>query len=435
MSPNKSLKSYSNALLVTVALILALVPGAWAGDKYKLLHAFNGNRGSSPQASLISDAAGNLYGTTAYGGVHFYGTVFKLTPQGDGKWTEKVLHSFNGLDGCVPVSGLVLDALGNLYGTTQSGGESTYCAGDPPPGNGTVFELTPGADRRWTEKVLHRFKNDGKDGHNPAASLTFDAPGNLYGTTEGGGVNKFGAVFELVHGKNGAWTEKVLHSFGGNTGANPRAALIFDTAGNLYGTTLFGGNSCPLSTASGTAFELTPGAKAKWIAKTIYTFKCTDGEMPLAPLIPDGAGNLYGTAYAGGIINEYCDTGSCGVVFELTPGARGDWSEKVLHRFKYNGKDGTNPGASLVFDTAGNLYGTTFWGGARHGGIVFELTQDKNGDWNEKVLHTFGLYGSQPLSGLTFDAAGNLYGTASEGGNLRGNCPPWGCGVVFEIVP
>src|ERR1019366_934096 len=209
----------------------------------KVLYSFihNGTDGGFPQAGLIFDAAGNLYGTTSEGGTSSScsggcGTVFELTPTAGGGWTEKVLHNFNsnGTDGANPYAGLIFDAAGNLYGTTTVGGTYYY---------GTVFELTPTAGGGWTEKVLHSFNYNGTDGNNPQASLTIDAAGNLYGTTSGGGTygNYKGTVFELTPAAGGDWTETVLHNFVGPDGAAPLAGLIFDAAGNLYGTTSGGG--------------------------------------------------------------------------------------------------------------------------------------------------------------------------------------------------
>jgi uncharacterized repeat protein (TIGR03803 family) len=266
-----------------------------------------------------------------------------------------------------------------LYGTTYYGGASgTGCGGS---GCGTVFQLAPGTNGKWTEKVLHSFKANGKDGYNPDASLIFDAAGNLYGTTNAGGASDYGTVFELVPGRNGTWTETVLYSFGqGKDGTGPTAGLIFDTAGNLYGTTSAGG-----------------------------TGQCQD--------------------YNGNIIG-------CGTVFQLTPGTNGKWKEKVLHNFNYNGTDGNVPQAGLTFDLTGNLYGTTQFGGANGYGSVFQLTPGPNGRWRAKVLHSFnanGKDGYNPYASLIFDVAGNLYGTTVYGGG-SGGCGT-ACGTVFEIMP
>jgi uncharacterized repeat protein (TIGR03803 family) len=265
-----------------------------------------------------------------------------------------VLHNFNnnGTDGAWPLAGLIFDAARNLYGTTSSGG--TY-------GGGTVFELTPAADGVWTEKVLHSFDN-GTDGANPYAGLIFDAAGNLYGTTFYGGTYNYGAVFELTPAGGGVWTEKVLHNFNynGTDGALPYAGLIFDAARNLYGTTLEGGTYY-----SGTVFELTPAAGGVWTEKVLHNFNNngTDGGTPYAGLIFDAARNLYGTTAGGG-------TYYSGTVFRVNAnGGR----VQVLYSFG-NGTDAANPYAGLIFDAAGNLYGTTFYGGTYNYGTVFKIT-------------------------------------------------------------
>src|SRR5664279_5403051 len=223
-------------LIFTVSLFMT---STLAAAQEQVLHNFNNNGtdGTFPQAGLIVDGAGNLYGTTSEGGTYIScsggcGTVFELTPNGSGGWTETVLHNFNsnGTDGANPYAGLIFDAAGNLYGTTTTGG--TYYVG-------TVFELSPSQGGGWTEKVLYSFNYNGTDGNYPQASLTIDAAGNLYGTTWAGGPYGYGygTVFELTPAAGGGWTETVLHNFVGTDGAAPLAGLIFDAAGNLYGTT------------------------------------------------------------------------------------------------------------------------------------------------------------------------------------------------------
>jgi uncharacterized repeat protein (TIGR03803 family) len=212
-----------------------------------VLHSFNQKKdGGSPWGGLTFDSAGNLYGTTSQGGAHDYGTVFRFTPGTDGNYTEHVLHSFDvgRRDGVNPFSGVTLDATGNLYGTTVNGG--AY-------GNGTVFQLTPGTGGTWSEKVLHSFGAN-KDGNYPQGSLIFDRDGNLYGVTQIGGAYGFGTVFRLSRGTNGKWTEKVLHNFPDNRNDGAWVdAIIFDANGNLYGTSAGGGDH-----NAGTVFEITP---------------------------------------------------------------------------------------------------------------------------------------------------------------------------------
>ena len=303
-------------ILAIMALTLILGSSAWAAEQYKTIHRFNkqtGVRGFAPAGALILDAAGNLYGTTYSGGASGVGTVFELTPNLDGSWTESVLHSFNGADGADPYSGLIFDAAGNLYGTTVGGGG--YNAG-------TVFKLAPNLDGSWTESVLHSL--NGTDGAHPYSGLIFDAAGNLYGTTWVGGAFGHGTVFELTANGDGSWTESVLHAFNGTDGAHPYSGLIFDAAGNLYGTTYYGGGVC-----------------------------------------------------------------GCGTVFKLTPNGDGSWTESVLHAFTIGSGDGNRPRAGLIFDAAGNLYGTTENGGGTLRGTVFKLTPNGDGSWTESVLHLF----------------------------------------------
>ncbi len=384
----------------------------------KSLYDFgNGTDGIGPQAGLISDAAGNLYGTTYDGGVYSGGTVFELTPREGGGWTEKVLRSFHrdGTNGANPKASLTFDAAGNLYGTTYAGGIHNL---------GTVFELTPNADGSWTEFVLHCFGN-GADGQNPTGSLIWDAAGNLYGTTVNGGIHSAGTLFELTPRVGRGWSEKLLHSFGlGTHGQHPYAGVIFDAAGNLYGTTYDGGIH-----NLGTVFQLTPKADGGWSEFVLHNFGTgSDGENPTASLIWDAAGNLYSTTVNGGIHG-------LGTLFELTPRVGGGWSEELLHSFGL-GTHGQHPYAGVVFDAAGNLYGTTHDGGIYNLGTIFELAPNADGGWSENTLHNLGTAGTDgtgPNAGLIWDAAGNLYGTTT-GGGIYG-CGWDRCGTVFEITP
>jgi uncharacterized repeat protein (TIGR03803 family) len=294
--------------------VFKLAPGVNGRWTETVLHIFNSQDGGLPNCSLIFDAAGDLYGTTQTGGAYGYGTVFKLAPGVNGKWTETVLHSFNGNDGNQPASALIFDSLGNLYGTTEAGGTRSYFSGY---GGGTVFKLAPGADGKWTHTLLFSFSLN--NGEQPASSLVLDAAGNLYGTTVwGGDLTSFpclnygcGTVFRLAPEANGGWTEEVLHSFNGVDGFSPYAAVIFDAAGNLYGTTWAGGN----------VFKLTPGTNGEWTETVLHTFNGSDGLSPQAGLIFDASGNLYGATDYGGKLNgcysQYGD--GCGVVFEILP--------------------------------------------------------------------------------------------------------------------
>ncbi|MFZ0953348.1 MAG: choice-of-anchor tandem repeat GloVer-containing protein, partial [Candidatus Sulfotelmatobacter sp.] len=251
----------------------------------------------------------------------------------------------------------------------------------------------------------------------PGGGLIFDAAGNLYGAAAGNGGIGTATVFKLTANSDGTWTESVLFKF---FGGYPEAGLIFDAAGNLYGTTIQPG-------LQGTVFELSPTSDGGWTESTLFTFGGRDGANPLGGLIFDAAGNLYGTTAGGGSSSTECTSGGhngCGVVFKLAPNPDGTWTESVLHTFL--GEPSEYPSAGLTMDAAGNLYGTTNGGGTNYGS-VFKLTPTSSG-WSYTVLHRFlGLPGEYPYAGVIMDAAGNLYGTTSEGSTNYG--------LVFEITP
>jgi len=403
--------SISWRMIVAIFAAFLLMTGTWAMAAEKTLHNFDkGADGTNPYAGVIFDSAGNLYGTTFAGGQQGLGTVIELTPVTGGHFKEKVLYSFGlGKDGVGPSAGLIFDGAGNLYGTTVQGGDY---------GLGTVFELTPVSGGHWTEQVLHSFGH-GKDGAGPTAGLVFDASGNLYGTTAQGGAYSLGTGFELKPKTGGGWTETVLHNFGhSKDGYDPGAGLIFDSTGNLYGTTFYGG-----AFGKGTVFELSPKSGGGWTEKVVHSFGSgKDGANPLAELVFDAAGDLYGTTYEGGAY-------ATGTVFELVPKTGGGWTEKGVHNFG-SGKDGVQPRARLIFDSAGNLYGTTYLGGSYAKGTAFKLTPKTGGGWTEKVLHNFGNAkdGASPVAGVIFDASGNAYSATLGGG-------AFGFGTVFEITP
>ena len=417
-------------LFVAVTVFLLFVPPVvWAQVKCKSLYKFTGGAdGSRPFGGVTFDAAtGNLYGTTWQGGVYGLGTVFNLAPNSDGSWSETVVQSFaGGVDGSEPHGTLIFDTKGNLYGTTLSGG--AY-------GGGTVFKLAPNSDGTWTESLLYSFcplLRKCVDGAEPEASVIFDQAGNLYGTTWEGGAQRQGVVFKLAPNQDGSWTESVLYSFCSLSncvdGANPASNLTFDKSGNLYGTTNSGGTFL----VDGTVFKLAPNQDGNWTESVLYSFcslsNCVDGANPEVSVIFDQSGNLYGTSNYGGADNR-------GTVFELSPNANGTWKEKVIYQFT-GGRQGSLPIGGVIFDQAGNLYGTTGQGGADNGncgffsgcGVVFMLVANSHGEWKETVLHTFvdrpGIF----PSGLVFDAAGHFYGTTN--GDLTKTH-----GSVFEITP
>ena len=369
--------------------------------------------GRLPIAGVIADAKGNLYGTTEIGGNgggQGQGTVFELTPNGSGGWTESILFSFDLTNGYLPSSRLVMDTDSNgnlldLYGTTWLGG--TYQ-------DGTVFKLKVPSNSggSWTESTLFNFNNT--DGLNPRP-VTRDNSGNLYGTTQSGGTNGDGTVFELTPTQKGKWKESILLNFAGSSdGQNPRGALILDGKGNLYGTTQTGGPG-----GAGTVFELTPQTGGSWTETVLHSFSGSDGSNPGSLIMgttPETSSNLYSMTVSGG-------ANGAGTVFELTPQTGGSWIETVLYSF--NGADGAAPEEGLIMDTGGNLYGTTNGGGANSDGTVFELTPSGV----ETDLHDFGensTDGRSPV-GLIMNG-GNLYGTTYEGGTIGG-------GTVFELIP
>jgi uncharacterized repeat protein (TIGR03803 family) len=423
---------YILAGAATLAALASLDP-AHAG--VRVLHTFDLSDGDDPDGVLVEDTAGNLYGTTVGGGsggcYKGCGTVFKLAPDG----TESVLYSFGsrGNDGSEP-DGLIMDEAGNLYGTTAYGGS----AGCDDIGCGTVFEVAPDG----TETVLYAFPG-GAGGTFPVAGVIRDKAGNLYGTTaEGGTVNTncqgsgCGTVFKLA--PNG--TETVLYTFaGGSDGDTPQAGLIEDSAGNLYGTTYEGGTGCTYF-GCGTVFKIAPGGTKT----TLYSFKGgTDGATPYSGLIAGSSGNFYGETSEGG--GTGCSGYGCGTVFELAA----DGTETVLHAFA-GGSDGAGPGAGLIKDKAGNLYGTTGGGGSGNCGIgedlgcgtIFEVAPDGT----ETVLHAFQnvrSHGYDP-GGLIKDKDAHLVGTTFNGGirscfgwpGRSGSAPayhPRGCGIVFRL--
>jgi uncharacterized repeat protein (TIGR03803 family) len=401
-----------------------------------ILWSLEGSNGIFPQSNVLLDKAGNLYGTAENGGAYdSSGTVFEISAQGN----KTVIWNFNGSNGAGPDRGLIIDASGALYGTTEGGGAFA---------GGTVFRLTPPAapGGNWTESVLWSFGN-GDDGKDPRGSLIADASGNLFGTTElGGGSYNNGVVFELSPpaSADGNWSESVLWTFGhAGDGALPLAGLVMDQNGNLYGTTQLGGPSY-----FGTVFELTaPSSEGgSWSESIIWDFGdvnisgySPNGNYPVGPLLIDQQGSLYGTTQAGGpgIGNPPLFAGT---VFRLSPPSStgGNWNPSVLWEFGAVG-GGAGPAGNLVMDANGNLFGTTVGVSGTKvnpaGGIIFKLSPGPgdNAPWSETTLWVFGRYldGSGPGGGLTIDKLGNLYGTTVLGGLTAPSLE--GSGTVFEV--
>jgi uncharacterized repeat protein (TIGR03803 family) len=392
----------ATSLRAVVAFAAVLMPATLAAQSrpaksFSVLYSFKGKPdGAQPYAGLVQDASGTLYGTTDEGGEYNWGTVFKLDDTGK----ETVLHSFAGdKDGEYPWAGLVLDNSGNLYGTASEGGAGACYEGYQNVGCGIVFAL----DRTGKETILHTFTG-GADGSWPYYGyLVRDKAGTLYGTTYYGGSDGIsGTVYKIdPDGK-----ETVLHSFNGNDGAYPSAGVMRDSSGNLYGTALIGGQQ-----NGGTVFKFTSSGKFS----VLHNFSDgTDGGWLEGELVRDSFGNLYGTSLFGGKFYQY------GTVFKLSKNGK----ETVLYSFT-GGADGAVPYAGLVRDSSGNLYGTTAAGGAHGQGVVFKL--DPAG--KETVLHSFtgGKDGGVPYASLLLAKDRTLYGTTAAGGS--------GFGVVFSVKP
>jgi len=431
----------TRAILIRLALALALCATAWAASE-RVLYRFHGTDGWAP-SSVIVGPDGALYGTTVTGGTNCLGAgngcgvVFQLTREAKGTWNETVLHDFAGSDGDFPNGSLLTDKAGNLYGTTVNGGPS--CS---QLGCGVVFELVRGKADKWTFMVLHDFALT--DGANPYAGMIFDSQGNLYGTTSIGGNTSgcnppegCGVVFKLSEA-NGIWKETVLYSFMGRDGAMPYAPLTLDEAGSLYGTTQWGG-----AYGAGTVFKLSPGKHGQWNEEVLHSFSSytKDGGQPTYGVIFDSSGNLYSTTPFGGTVGEQ----GWGAAFRLTPTKGGRWKETILRSFDENKITGGYVSSRPVLDGQGNLQGATALGGKytcpSEGclgcGVVFRLTPRANGRWSEAVLHSFGEGGDGaiPYGDLFRDSAGHLFGGTGLGGYTGDPCDEYGCGVVFEITP
>lgn len=400
------------ALVFVFVLVATQVPQA---QTFTVLHTFNGGSDGARPSGLIRDAAGNLYGTTTDGGAYTCndgsgcGTIFKLDTTGQ----ETVLYRFAEVagDGANPVGDLIRDTAGNLYGVTSGGGVS---------GAGTIFQFDT---TTGTEKVLYSFA--GRTGFMPNGVIR-DAAGNFYGTTQDGGTGcgrlACGTVFKV----DATGTEKVLHSFtGGSDGAYPVGGLYRDRMGNLYGATEAGGGTGCGGLGCGTVFKVDPSGNESVLYR--FTGLGGDGSIPNGDLVPDAAGNLYGTTTSSGAYSE-------GTIFKIDPTGH----ETVLYSFNFrNGPDGDSPFAGMVRDPAGNLYGTTQCGGTEGcGGIGCGTVFKWDATGAEIVLHRLSSpEGINPQNRLIRDSARNLYGVTPSGGPGSCNNYQGGCGTVFKLVP
>jgi hypothetical protein len=444
------MKTHNARAFLRVALLLAVA--LFGGDilsqaqTLTTIHSFTGANGDGeypfPEGRLPFDNSGALYGTTAGGGTNYNGTVYQLVPptvQG-GAWTENVLYRFaGGADGRQPSMGVVFDQLGNLYGTTQFGGNAQACGG----GCGTIFKLSPPSQpgSQWTHTVLYTFQG-GADGQYPGEVL-FGANGVLYGTTVSGGANpgvlchsnyriKFGCgtVFEFTPPaeNGGAWTKTVLYTFPGfkGDGTGPGSEITFDSQGNIYGVTGSG------TGGYGTVFQLTPPSTTggAWKETVLHDFTGgNDGGYPGGTVALGPNGVLYGAGSYSGVAN------ASGVIYELTPPkqAGGAWTETVLHTFPAFKGDATTPFTTLAIDQSGNLYGTSVFGGSSACylgcGTIFKLAPPSSGGaWTETILHDLGNSGQNPNSSIVIFHNGLLYGTTTYLGASD-------VGSVFTLVP
>jgi uncharacterized repeat protein (TIGR03803 family) len=393
--------------LVAVLMVMLCSSFAWAGPGERSLYSFaGGSNGAYPDGGMIFDNTGSLYGVSG-GGANNDGAIFKLTPSGTGSWTESAIYSFLNYSD-YPGSYIAFDASGNLYGTMPGSGTC-----------GAVYQLVPSSGGSWTQNIIFSFTGGGTEGCYPE-SISFDAAtGNFYGMTVLGGDSNSGTVFELIPVAGGGWNFSLVYSFldDPRDGQVPSGALTLDSLGNLYGATVYGG-----SYNAGTVYKIANGADG-WSESILYNFTGGfNGGAPEAGVIFDHLGNLYGTSY-------YNGGDEVGNVFKLTP-TKGDWVIHVIHTFT-GGPDGGNPSEfNLAIDGAGNLYGTTELGGLYDYGVAYKLSPSTGGKWKETVLHSFtnGSDGATPDCGFVFDSAGNLYGSTNNGGAD-------GYGVVFEVKP
>jgi uncharacterized repeat protein (TIGR03803 family) len=420
MTTRKFLPGISFRFAILFAAVTLCGSNLATAQTETIIHQFGrGTDGGASYGLLAFDQAGNLYGTTKLGGLSGAGTVYELVRHQSSGATERILYNFSGgSDGAQPGGGVIFDAAGNLYGTTYRGGTANA---------GTVYQLKPPATSggAWTENVLYSFGGGSvQDGAGPQSDLVFDAAGVLYGTTDNGGFNESGIVFQLTPPATtgGAWTETILHRFTNEEGVSPRAAVLFGKAGEVYGTLANGG-----AAGAGAVFRLRPPSipGGHWTEKTLYVFTGeSDGLGPLCRLI-FYQGTLLGTTVIGGDANV-------GAVFQLTPAANPDdpWIETVLHTFTC-GSDGCFPWAGLTEDKSGVFYGTTQFGGLpSNGGTVFSMTPPAapGGVWTENVLYSFANPASQiAAAGLLLDKTGALYGS-TIGSDMA-------TGIAFKLLP
>lgn len=405
------------ATLLVMMADIAVQPAQ--AQTFTVLHTFTGPDGAAPQAHLTLDSAGNLYGTAPVGGGELdIGTAFKLSRK-NGSWIFSLLYVFQSLADVAAPNAVVFGPDGSLYGSSRSGGGYL---------DGTVFRLTPpaticaAASCPWVQDVIHRFLGH-SDGCTPT-DIVFDASGNIFGATSDDLCNtQTGTIYELTP-SGGNWTKSLLYTFPGNDGSIPNSALVIDGSGNMYGTTEFSRGSGGEYFDFGTVYQFALSGSG-WIHTTLYSFTDRTGGAFPQGVILDPMGDFFGVTPEGGSNNT-------GTAFELTSGS-GGWTFNAF--FNFTGPGQCGPGAPVTLDAQGNLYGVTLCDGHFGDGTVFKLTPTVGGGWIYSDLHDFddGPDGGYPAGAVVLDASGNIYGTASRGGNT--SACDGGCGVVWEITP
>jgi uncharacterized repeat protein (TIGR03803 family) len=399
-------KNFGISLLVLAASIALCLPTFAQNDS--VLYFFPGGEyGGQPWGNLVLDSHGNLYGTASSGG-QGAGVVFELTPASGGGWNESVIYSFGSRpnDGAMPIGALVFDAAGNLYGLTNQGGSNSL---------GTVYELSPAAGGGWTEQVLYNFKG-GSDVAAPNSSLVFDTSGNLFGSSAIGGIYNMGGIFELSPEAGGGWTEQVILAGNRKEGGNFLGPVAVDSHGALYVEAALSG-----AYNAGSVYRLAL-VSGLWKANVIHAFanSTADGNEPSGGLVIGPPNHISGVTQAGGTHGD-------GVAFQLVQKGTGSWTETILHNFGDSPTDGKNPQAGLTLGPVGRLYGTAFAGGTKKSGTVFVLS-DNTGAWVETTLHNFNSTTDVgfPSGGVIENSDLTLFGMGYNGGSS-------GMGGVYQL--
>jgi uncharacterized repeat protein (TIGR03803 family) len=408
--------------LLSFTVVSSFAASAAQAGNYKVIYSFNGAPDAAYPGGLTFDTEGNLYGTSG-GGAYSAGAVFELKRTADG-WSESVLYSFTGDSGDTgSATGVIFDKAGNLYGLSD--GYTYYSL------PAYVFKLAPNEQGKWTKSVLYTFDTSADTFYlQTQNNLVIDSQGNLFGVLPSG--SNGGLAFELKPGAKGDWKEVTLHSFNGRPDGAYLTSAVLDQSGNVWGMTAAGGTKrCVYIErvfGCGIVYELKPDPGGKWTESVVYEFARGGGQSvnPSDGFLLESGSQIFGTALSGG--------NGLGTVFELTR-TQGSWEQQVLYRF-FGSPDGQFPIGQLGMNSAGALFGVTYYGGKNNLGIVFELDPSKTEDWGEKILHSFagGLDGSHPDAAVVFDSRGHLYGATNEGGSGAG-CGNGGCGVIYEIDP